>query len=380
MEKNNCTKSIIKPEGKNIDPKSSKDQDMPLKCKKCDFKCALNVDLETNVIDLHQDRDNLAFCCTKCDYKIDAYDSLVTHMETHKGDIDSFTCTECEYTAKTEHSLKLHMAIHTGENEKFICIYCEHEFPLLASLLKHIVTHKVDNKGNVSNDIEEVKYECNECEYKATTEDNLRLHMLTHTGEIESFACNLCKYQCTSHDMYKKHMDTHKGEITDLRKNEISNVRKDSISSPTVWDKLSLDVLARKHFIDSLQNNDGFSAPFRNGKPIKARDLQKSLNNDNRNKNRRNSGVVGTSKSSNLTVSQRKYRGTVFATRYMPNIELSTDKADLEKNLKTKTGEEHHVDVEKLATRYDSYSSFKITCICSNTAALMNSEIWPEGS
>ena len=64
----------------------------------------------------------------------------------------------------------------------------------------------------------------------------------------------------------------------------------------------------------------------------------------------------------------------------MPNIELSTVKADLEKNLKTTTGEEHHVDVEKLATRYDSYSSFKITCICSNTVALMNSEIWPEGS
>ena len=43
-------------------------------------------------------------------------------------------------------------------------------------------------------------------------------------------------------------------------------------------------------------------------------------------------------------------------------------------------GEMHHVDVEKLATRYESYSSFKITCVCSNTAALMNSEIWPERS
>ena len=204
--------------------------------------------------------------------------------------------------------------------------------------------------------------------------------MLTHTGEIECFTCNLCVYQCTSQEMYKKHMDTHKGEITDVRKNGIGNVRKDSISSPSVWDRLSLDELARKHFIDSLQNNEGFSAPFRNGKPIKARDLQKSLNNDNYNRNRRNSGVVGTSRSSNLTVSHRKYRGTVFATRYMPNIELSTVKADLEKNLRTVTGEDHHVDVEKLATRYDSYSSFKITCICSNTAALMNSEIWPEGS
>ena len=63
----------------------------------------------------------------------------------------------------------------------------------------------------------------------------------------------------------------------------------------------------------------------------------------------------------------------------MPKTELSTVKADLENNLKITTGEEHSVDVERLATKYDSYSSFKITCVCSNTAALMNCDIWPEG-
>ena len=50
-----------------------------------------------------------------------------------------------------------------------------------------------------------------------------------------------------------------------------------------------------------------------------------------------------------------------------------------EKNLRKITGEEHIVDIERLATKYDSNSSFKITCVCSNTAALMNCDIWPEG-
>ena len=40
---------------------------------------------------------------------------------------------------------------------------------------------------------------------------------------------------------------------------------------------------------------------------------------------------------------------------------------------------DHDVRVERLETRYEFYASFKITCLCSNTAVFMNPEIWPEG-
>ena len=125
-----------------------------------------------------------------------------------------------------------------------------------------------------------------------------------------------------------------------------------------------------------------FSAPFRNGKPIKEKDIKKNSNFDNSKKQSRNSGVVGTAQGSNLTLNDcdRQYRGTVFATRYRSGIEISEVKVNLERNLLITTGEAHSVDVERLKPRFDSYSSFKITCICNNTSVLMNPNIWPEGS
>ena len=65
--------------------------------------------------------------------------------------------------------------------------------------------------------------------------------------------------------------------------------------------------------------------------------------------------------------------------RFAPDENLLVVKRDLERNLKTESGEDHEVNVEKLSTKYDSYASFKITCMCANTAVFMNPEIWPEG-
>ena len=125
-----------------------------------------------------------------------------------------------------------------------------------------------------------------------------------------------------------------------------------------------------------------FQPPVGMGNQLKKRILRINLIFENKNKQSRNSGVVGTAHGSNLTVnnSDRKYRGTVYATRYRANIEISEVKADLERNLRITTGEVHHVDIERLQPKYNSYSSFKITCICNNTAVLMNSDIWPERS
>ena len=94
----------------------------------------------------------------------------------------------------------------------------------------------------------------------------------------------------------------------------------------------------------------------------------------------RKPAVIGTAKgSSTLTFKKRNYQATVFATRYPPRVDIEEVKNDLEINLKTVTGDDHNIKIEKVETRYASYASFKITCICPNTAAFMNPNIWPEG-
>ncbi|CAL4246677.1 unnamed protein product, partial [Meganyctiphanes norvegica] len=76
---------------------------------------------------------------------------------------------------------------------------------------------------------------------------------------------------------------------------------------------------------------------------------------------------------------KKKYHSTVFATRYEPDTNVTTVKKDLESNLLRAIGVRHIVTIEKIATRYDHYGSFKISCSCDNTAVFTNPEVWPTG-
>ena len=69
----------------------------------------------------------------------------------------------------------------------------------------------------------------------------------------------------------------------------------------------------------------------------------------------------------------------MFATRYGPNVDISYVKSDLEVKLKITTGKDHIVNVERVRSRFDSYSSFKITCMCDDISVLYNPSIWPKG-
>ena len=131
-------------------------------------------------------------------------------------------------------------------------------------------------------------------------------------------------------------------------------------------------------------SNDGFSMPFKNGKPIKVKDVLKGrpaspnpgLSKNNKNNN---SGMIGTGRDSHLSIQNRKFRATIFASRYKPHTEANAVKRELEADLFRITGSHHSVTVEKLAARYDHYASFKVTCFCDNTAVFMDNTLWPPG-
>ena len=52
-------------------------------------------------------------------------------------------------------------------------------------------------------------------------------------------------------------------------------------------------------------------------------------------------------------------------------------KRELEANLQRKTGKEIYVQVDKEKTRYDTYSSFKISCRIVNSEIFMDKSLWP---
>ena len=51
---------------------------------------------------------------------------------------------------------------------------------------------------------------------------------------------------------------------------------------------------------------------------------------------------------------------------------------DLEYHLQKATGKQYTLQVEEVETRFNTYSSFKITCFCVNSMVFMDSQIWPE--
>ena len=251
----------------------------------------------------------------------------------------------------------------------YSCPICVYECGSKDDMESHLKTHIGEKPSTL-------EIECNECVYKTNSTSDMERHKLTHKCDMV-YVCPECVYQCTSKGDIQKHMQTHRGEkpILDLKSCS------ESVQNTNVWDQLSLDQVARKHFIDTFYYADGFSGPTKSGKSVKSKDLQhKNVSNAGaRGSILSSNSTVGTSSSAARTHLQGKRQANLFATRYGPNVHFSTIKKELEINLRRVTGQHHEVNVEKLETKYDSYSSFKITCLCENPDVFKNADLWPSG-
>ena len=124
--------------------------------------------------------------------------------------------------------------------------------------------------------------------------------------------------------------------------------------------------------------------PFKNGKPMSIKDILKANSASShtvpeKNSKNYNKGMIGKGRDSELSIQDRKFRATIFASRYKPQTDANAVKRELETDLLRLTGKHHTVSVEKLAAKFDHYASFKVTCFCDNTSVLMNEDLWPPG-
>ena len=180
--------------------------------------------------------------------------------------------------------------------------------------------------------------------------------------------------------LLKQHFGTHLLERLETKSKSYKG-RHERNNSCNAWEH-NEDV--RNHFIDSFLNLDGFSCPVKNGKPLTVNDIimkdKERPKSPHLTKKSKKSNNIGTGGNSNLGIKTRKFKADVFATRYKSDADIEVVKEDLESNLYKITGAKHSVVVERLKTKYDHYSSFRVICFCENTAVFMNSNIWPEGT
>ena len=84
-------------------------------------------------------------------------------------------------------------------------------------------------------------------------------------------------------------------------------------------------------------------------------------------------GVVGNAKESGLrTVGVKLRKENVFATRFDPQVTES----DVQNHLHRQLGLD--ITVEAVDTKYNTYASFHITCMCPEPAVFMSCDLWPD--
>ena len=85
-------------------------------------------------------------------------------------------------------------------------------------------------------------------------------------------------------------------------------------------------------------------------------------------------GITGSAKGSGIKSTGVKRFANVFATRFESHVTAD----DIETYLLQRLGGGNKLSVVPLATNYDDYASFHITCECADTAIFMDPSLWPE--
>ena len=109
-------------------------------------------------------------------------------------------CEHCDYQTGRKGDLHQHTKTHTGE-KPYGCRLCALRFSQKSSVTQHVKFYHQDIRD----------FECDLCDHKAATKQNLAEHRRTHTGN-KPYKCNMCTYAATTSSHLVKHKRVHTGE------------------------------------------------------------------------------------------------------------------------------------------------------------------------
>ena len=334
--------------------------DMPFTC----TKCGIIFSTREDCIEHQNGHDVILpvlYKCPSCDHNESSEQELDKHIMTHKQHLCDVG--ECKFQSSSETGLEAHKKLHTDE-KLYNCDKCSRGFDKYEEYEHHFSQKHTEKKP----------CKCPKCAFECDDKATLERHIQMHTRDMSN-KCPFCNCCFTNMKLLKQHVGTHLTKILETEfKSCINRHERNSSYNEDV----------RNHLIDSFLNIDGFSGPVKNGKPLTVKDIimkdKEGPKSPHFSKKNKKSNNIGTGGNSSLGITTRKFKAEVFATRYRSDVDIEVVKEDLESNLHKLTGAKHSVVVEQLKTKFDHYSSFKITCFCEHTAVFMNSNIWPVGT
>ncbi|CAL4097346.1 unnamed protein product, partial [Meganyctiphanes norvegica] len=159
------------------------DNDQLLACKECDLKFKNNILLSVHM-KIH--RMKKPFMCPDCDFRSLSQKDLQEHMKNHKLD-KYLICIKCNATFAEKNLFEIHAKTHDTHTD-FNCSKCN-EFFLSTELLSYHmdVLHCDDDKNTETSTLHlqygnQNLYNCNVCEFKASSETDFQNHNLIHSN------------------------------------------------------------------------------------------------------------------------------------------------------------------------------------------------------
>ncbi|CAK1554411.1 unnamed protein product [Leptosia nina] len=244
-----------------------------LKCTQCDLKIPNLNELKTHLTRVHkkkfhpeitdriipfklsQDNEN-KYECQICGFTFETFGSIERHMNVH---FRNYVCKDCGTGFVTKYRLKVHTkSMHVGGTypceickkifttqqkhknhvdtvhklvKRFKCPHCPERFSEYFRRQKHIVEihdgtplqykcnvcdKSFDRRYTLSrhmkrDHLEERDYQCQLCAYKCFTKNELRVHMVKHTGE-RIFECSICHKAYARKKTLREHMRIHNND------------------------------------------------------------------------------------------------------------------------------------------------------------------------
>ena len=323
------------------------------------------------------------FSCTSCDLKYNTKSELDSHMREHSSK-SAIKCKYCTFSTLNEMEFVKHYATHISDKTHQCWIQqMDTTNESLSSLgginpqdKIQIETHKKEMTPVGAGAIDRT-YLCPKCDFRCSSNAAMKLHMQAHNPEIYMICDeDLCKFECVSKDELQAHKTGH------LPRNDNNYA-----------DTLKQDLYSND------QNRHEWSQPFLNGKPMRNKSYKQSSFDQHRSATNNTHGyqnnyrdnqrgphhlsrtkpntIKGSNSNSSLAVAPRPHLAKVFASGFTPGTNPDNIKKDLEENIQKITGKQYAVQIETLNTRFDTYSSFKISCYCIDSNIFMNSQIWP---
>lgn len=149
--------------------------DRPFKCDHCDKSFCL---FSTLKIHLRVHTGEKPFSCDICTKSFSHLSSLKGHLVTHSTE-KPFMCNICPKSYRQVRSLKSHLLFHN--TRPFSCDICKKSFADLDDLNDHKITHT------------KKRFNCNECEKSFIKLNRLNEHVRdVHTG-LRPFTCFVCR-------------------------------------------------------------------------------------------------------------------------------------------------------------------------------------------